>query len=698
MNARSYKTVFSKRLGALVAVGEHASSQGKANGAGSGGGAGASGTLGYIAALTASFALVSLAWAAPATNALPTAGQLVLGAASMSQTASQMTIHQGTQRAAINWQSFNIGAQAKVQVVQPNAQAVLLNRVVGQSPSQIFGQLQANGHVILVNPNGVLFGKDGSVNAGSFTASTLGISDANFMAGNMVYERNGSTAGIVNEGTITTAPGGYVALLGASVSNQGQINTQGGNAFLGAADTIKVPVSSTGRIKLELTAADMNANVSNTGSIITQGGQVYMQALALNQAAAQIIQSGSIDTSGVQGGAVNILADGGKIRVSGSIESNSTNGTAGGDVYIGRDKDTNVLAAVGDVSGAVIESKGGFVETSGDWLATYETKVKAKDWLLDPYNINIVGAASGTPYSDPNGSGGDYSYTPGAASNIRNTDIQNSLNDGTNVKISTGLGSSSSGMDIGNIYVGANIAKTSGSDATLTLEANNAITFGGGFKITGNSSFGKLNINLISNGGNIASNSSGGVFLAAGSGIDANGKVTVNSTTKYTGGWDWTRSALAMNAGSFIKADDIDIKLNVDFNNSASQHRVYGAFLQNNVQLEAKAGNLSIDSKLINNSKSNNSNSILVGSGSYAQSVLKASGDIKLTSDWSTNPVSTSTGVTIGGGISLVDTKVEAGGNILVDSKAKRLTLSVVVMVLAMALVQSQRAMAMLHL
>ena len=535
MNARSYKTVFSKRLGALVAVGEHASSQGKANGAGSGGGAGASGTLGYIAALTASFALVSLAWATPATNALPTAGQVVRGAASMSQTASQMTIHQGTQRAAINWQSFDIGAAARVQVNQPNAQAVLLNRVVGQSPSQIFGQLQANGHVILVNPNGVLFGKDGSVNAASFTASTLGISDANFMAGNMVYERNGSTAGIVNEGSITTAPGGYVALLGASVSNQGQINTQGGNAFLGAADTIKVPVSSTGRIKLELTAADMNANVSNTGSIITQGGQVYMQALALNQAAAQIIQSGSIDTSGVQGGAVNILADGGKIRVSGSVKANSTNGTAGGDVYIGRDKDTNVLAAVGDVRNATLESQGGFVETSGQYLATTGVSVKAKDWLLDPSDITISNSAdnniSGTSPSDlvPSNSG---------SSNVQVGTIQTAINAGTNVTIKTTNSSSVNNTGAGNITIASplNFKNISTNPATLSLIADNGIIQNAAIT-TDATSTGLVHISMEAKGNyqgfTPASPNSDGININAG--ISTNGNITLKGSTSKDG-------------------------------------------------------------------------------------------------------------------------------------------------------------------
>jgi filamentous hemagglutinin family protein len=675
MNARSFKTVFSKRLGALLAVGEHATSQGKANGASGPGASGASegavsalAGIGYVAALSASFAFVSLAWAAPATNALPTnalptGGTVVQGAVSMSQTANQLNIQQATQRAAINWQSFNIGAAASVNVAQPNAQAVLLNRVVGQSPSQIFGKLQANGHVILVNPNGVLFGKDGSVNAGGFTASTLNISDANFMVGNMVYERNGSTASIVNEGKISTEPGGYVALLGATVSNEGSITTKGGSVVMGAGETIKVPVSGTGRIKLELTPAAINASVSNSGSIVTEGGQVYMQALALNRAAAQILQSGSVHTTGEKGGDVHVLADGGRIRVSGSITANSNNGTAGGDIYIGRDKDTNVLAAVGDAGGAKLESKGGFVETSGDWLATYGTKVKAKDWLLDPYNINIVGAATGTgtPYVDPNVLGGSYTYTPGAASNIRNIDIQNSLNDGTNVKISTGL-SGSAGGDVGNINVGANIAKTSGGDATLTLEANNRIIFGG-FKITGSSTTGKLGVNLIAKGGDTPSATSGGVYVASGGGIDTNGKVVIDATSKYTGGWDFTKAALAMGAGSIIKGGDIDIKLNVDFNSSPTAYRVYGAFLQNNVTLEATAGNLSIDSKISTGSKSFSSNAITVGSNYGNASILKATGgNVSLTADWSGN-----TGG--GGGINMVDTAVSATGNILVDSK-----------------------------
>jgi filamentous hemagglutinin family protein len=187
MNSNLFKTVFSKRLGALVAVGEHASSQGKAKG---GRGVGAFTLMGLLSAagtyfvgpLLISFALITLAWASPAPNALPSGGQVAQGAAAISQSGANMAIHQSTSRAVINWQSFDIGKDAKVNIVQPNAQAVLLNRVTGVAPSQIFGQMSANGQVVLVNPNGVTFGKDGSVSAAGLTASTLNISDADFMA------------------------------------------------------------------------------------------------------------------------------------------------------------------------------------------------------------------------------------------------------------------------------------------------------------------------------------------------------------------------------------------------------------------------------------------------------------------------------------------------------------------------------------
>ncbi|WP_175888456.1 filamentous hemagglutinin N-terminal domain-containing protein, partial [Burkholderia contaminans] len=105
---------------------------------------------------------------------------------------------------------------------QPGTTSIALNRVVGNNGSQIHGQLDANGKVFLVNPNGVLFGSGAQINVGGLVASTQNIADADFLAGNYRFSGN-STASIVNDGRITAADGGSVALLGARVSNNGVI-------------------------------------------------------------------------------------------------------------------------------------------------------------------------------------------------------------------------------------------------------------------------------------------------------------------------------------------------------------------------------------------------------------------------------------------------------------------------------------------
>ena len=117
-------------------------------------------------------------------TALPTGGQVAAGSATISQSGAQMDVNQATQRAIINWQSFNIGANASVNFAQPSASSVVLNRVTSSSGgSEILGRMSANGQVFLVNPSGVLFGKTAQVDVGAMVASSLTISDANFLAG-----------------------------------------------------------------------------------------------------------------------------------------------------------------------------------------------------------------------------------------------------------------------------------------------------------------------------------------------------------------------------------------------------------------------------------------------------------------------------------------------------------------------------------
>jgi filamentous hemagglutinin family protein len=701
MNALCYKIVFSKRLGSLVAVGEHTTGQGKAAGTGvrlgvfpeSAGTAshGASGNfVGLLKSVFASVALscvtTGLATAAgPAANTLPTGYSVNSGNVAISSTSSAtnaaMTIKQTTDKASINWQSFSIGSGAAVNIQQNSASSVLLNRVVGNDPSQIFGKLTANGQVILINPNGVVFGKGGSVTASAFTASTFGMTEEDFKKGKHKFSRNGSTASVtVEEGATitTTVPGGYVALIASNLNNQGRISTQQGAVVLAAGESVALPAAMTdsvgiplsSKVRLELAPSTINASVENGGTITTEGGQVLMQAAALSDAVASITHTGIIDTTGAQGGSVTLQADHGIIKATGNIKANSRNTkNKGGDIYIGRDEVTGVLAKATNVSGAKLESQGGFVETSGEWLATTGTRVKAKDWLLDPNNINIVstGASGQGGYSNatPGVAGPDISYTPTTTSNILASDIEASLNDGTNVKISTGL-TGSSGTAAGNITVASNITKTSGAAATLELEANNGITINGGVKIS-DTSGSPLSVKLTANGdarkadGSLDSNNSYGVSIGANGGIDVYGTVEITSTSKFTGGWDFTRSALAMQAGSILRGRSVTANLTVDLR---TQNRVFGAFIQNSAALIARTGDFIMNSTLKNVGTVNgwSANSILLGSGVWPKVTLNAGRDIKLTSKIESTSVATT------GGIGLIDVDVTAGRNFVADS------------------------------
>ena len=174
----------------------------------------------FLKTLLATTALVGAAQA----QQLPTAPKVQSGGVRFDASiVNTLKIQQSTPNAVVNWQSFNIGQNNKVDIQQLNQNSVLLNRVTGDTPSTIAGQLKATGQVFLVNPNGVIITKTGEVIAAGFTASSLNVSDKDFLEGRFKFFGLGASASVENEGRITTAPQGYVALIGGKVSNSGSI-------------------------------------------------------------------------------------------------------------------------------------------------------------------------------------------------------------------------------------------------------------------------------------------------------------------------------------------------------------------------------------------------------------------------------------------------------------------------------------------
>lgn len=280
----------------------------------------------------------------PSATTGPTGGQVTAGQASIARGATSTTITQGTNRAAIDWQQFNVGSQHTVQFVQPNAGSWTLNRVMTPDPSVIAGRVQANGGVAIVNQSGVVFAQGAQVNVASLIASAAGITNENFMAGRMVFDQAPRPgARVENHGTITVADRGLAALVAPGVSNSGVIRARLGRVALGAAETFVLDLAGDGLINIDVTQSVRTAPdggqalVTNTGVIDAPGGSVLLTAHAASGLVEDLVrQTGviNVQTVGDQTGQAVLRAQGGSVRVDGTIDATGGAGQRGGRVAV----------------------------------------------------------------------------------------------------------------------------------------------------------------------------------------------------------------------------------------------------------------------------------------------------------------------------------------------------------------------------
>ncbi|MDH6300957.1 filamentous hemagglutinin N-terminal domain-containing protein, partial [Polynucleobacter sphagniphilus] len=267
-------------------------------------------------------------------NALPTNGKVVAGSASISQTTNTMTINQSTQRAVINWDSFNIGKNASVNINTPGANSATLNRVTGTSASQIDGALKSNGQIVLVNQNGVVFGRGAQVDAAAVTASTMNIADKDFMDGKSTYNGNG-TGKIINKGSIqANEPDGFIALLAPEVQNQGYVLARaGGSIAMAAGDQVTLNFQGNhSLVGVTVDKATLKALIVNKRVVETNGGLIVLAAGAANQLMSSVVKNtGKISASSMvnNGGVIELVAN--NVTQAGTVEANSfaANGKGG---------------------------------------------------------------------------------------------------------------------------------------------------------------------------------------------------------------------------------------------------------------------------------------------------------------------------------------------------------------------------------
>jgi len=364
MNARLYRHVFSKRLGCLVAAPETARSHVK------GGAAGATGGVSFSlpAMHPLSMAIGMLMAGTLHAQSLPTGGVVVGGQGHIGASGNTMTVQQDTARMAVNWNSFNIGAGNTVVFNQPSSSSVVLNTVLGNNPSQIYGNLRANGQVFLINPNGVLFGKTAQVNVGGLLASTLPINVSAFMSANGRYtlSQAGTANGqVINQGNLKAVNGGFVVLAGDQVINSGTINATTGTVALASGKTVTLSLDNSGQLSVNVTAGTLGALIQNQGLIQADGGQVLLTARGLDMLQANVMNlSGVIQANSIGSRNGRIVID-------------------GGDVSAGNSGVVSLVNATVSATGANAGEQGGTVTVTGPGIN------------LQGSTINVSGYAAG---------------------------------------------------------------------------------------------------------------------------------------------------------------------------------------------------------------------------------------------------------------------------------------------------------------
>ncbi len=525
----------------------------------------------------------------PVALAGPEGAQVVNGQVSFQQSGNNTTIT-ASDKAIINYTSFDIARLEAVRFIQPDSSASVLNRILSANPTNINGALLANGRVFFVNSAGVYIGAGARINVNQLVVSSLNITDSDFINGQ--YNFAGGDGSVINSGDISAkkvyligkqvansgsihCPDGYVVMAagdrvflsepgsdvraeidpqtlsdptdladsGSGVPNEGTVNSAGGRIVLASGDIYSQVIPNIDYLAASIEIGN-TGQVSNTGTIearseTASGGSVIAKA-------AEVINSGTIDVTGSEGGEVTIEATG-RLGQLGIIHADGTTGNGGNVelradnvVTLSADSLTTANAGTngdgGEVvvyspdtalfhDGAAIEAKGGtesgnggFIEVSGKKHVEVFGQVDASadvgepgTFLIDPTNVTIQDCAGAI---DP---GSDGAFTPSCnASTISDDAIEEWLNNGINVEINVAYDDTKRG----NITqdADAQIEKTSGGDATIKLAAHD-ITLEGGI----DSKSGKLGLILDADGdvvlrADIATN--GGDFTSSGDQFD----------------------------------------------------------------------------------------------------------------------------------------------------------------------------------
>lgn len=485
-------------------------------------------------------------------------------------------------RAIIQYSSFDIAMGQWVRFVQAGGDARVLNRINSSMPTRIDGTIMANGSVYFVNPAGVIFGQNAVINCGSFAAIGGQLSDQDFL--NKRDNFTNLTGAVVNHGQISAQQGGVVTLVGQHVANYGKIVAPQGTVIMAAGKDVMIGEAG-GRIfaRIEGDGVGRAEGVRNEGTIdvargrtLMAAGDIYgMAVINTGRVIARDVKidggkhgevrvAGQIDASnrdvGGKGGTVEITGE--KIALTGAsidVSGDSGGGTAhigggregkglenaatalyadsattinadairtgnGGEIVL-FSRDSTRSGAKLFARGGVEAGNGGFIETSGGWLALSgapDTSArallgKAGEWLIDPLNLDIVAGASsdvtGPPIFSPTGGTGQLFVG----------DLIAALSTNSVVTIQT-VGTVGAGTGLIRFMTALDLPATGGT-RTLNVLSAGGIEINQRIRDLNTPTGGGLNLNLSANSG---------VLIASGADILLNTGTFTSSGTTFT--------------------------------------------------------------------------------------------------------------------------------------------------------------------
>lgn len=346
------------------------------------------------------------------TQDLPQEENVVFGNVKIEKTVDKMTINQTSDKAQINWKSFDIGKNKEVEFQQPSTSAVAYNRVTGGNASQIQGKLKANGKVYLANPNGVIITKGAEINVAGLLATTKDLENISENINKFTRKaKNGQVAKeglvltdgqvvkegqVINEGKVTAQD--FVVLNGDEVINKGEINVEknaakNGEVYLSSSDNFTFTLSDSG-ISVALEDNTVRGIVQNEG--IIKAGDITLNAKGRNQALdSLVVNNGVLEATKVSNRNGKVVLSAGNVELNNKSDIKGESEVA---FTSNNDKNIKITSQTGskvtspkiDFKGKSVNIKGNFGrENSGTHYSDEHKKLRTEVNIDVPDNENI---------------------------------------------------------------------------------------------------------------------------------------------------------------------------------------------------------------------------------------------------------------------------------------------------------------------